>query len=465
MRKKIIPIVPEDLVAIPSEVSRSDRAMWLTKNREKFCILPFINLNTNPDGKIKLCCNVQWDHFVARNKIPLNFGYDDIEEIWKGKYMTDRRQMHFGNTGSRECEVTCYEIEKITGRSPRIGVNELWLQRKDHDPGFSDFLDQTFERDHPAPVEQLPISLEIRFGNQCNLQCIGCWGMSSSLIHEERVQILNKGMLDEPKLKFLKDKFTEDKVAVEKADLRKWYETETFYENFKKMAPLLRSLYTTGGEPTLIKANYKLFQMLLDAKNDWCDIKFTSNMTTWNHDFYCRLEKFKNVEIQMSIDATYELAEYLRYPCEFNKVKDNVWKAVKWASVRPGWKIVCYTVLQAANYKHLPEIWNMLNEVATRYKKPISWWPIVMENPSYLSLGVVPKNDRDEFLVELEDIKVSYDSNEYFKISPHAWDACSSAIANFKYDRELHKQFSSYIRILDKQRKLDGELLLGDLML
>jgi hypothetical protein len=228
----------------------------------------------------------------------------------------------------------------------------------------------------------------------------------NSLTYTEK-EYLDKNYLDEPKLGWLKSKWKTEQTIVDNTDVHNWFETETFYNNFKKMAPTLRRLYTTGGEPTLIKANYKMFEMLLEANNTDCQIEFTSNMTTWNQSFYSKLEKFKNVEIQMSIDGVGEVGEYIRYPSDFTKVRENVDKAVELASTRPGWKIKCYTVLQAMNFKHVMPIWSMLYILSSKHDQQITWWPITLSAPEFLSLSTIPKNIREEY-IELIEKRIVY---------------------------------------------------------
>ena len=110
------------------------------------------------------------------------------------------------------------------------------------------------------------MSLELRLGNQCNLKCLTCWSVSSSLVYNERVDIVKKDILRDNELGWLEPIWKEEIKSVDNYNIDEWYETETFYSNIRKMAPNLRRLYTTGGEPTLIKANYKMLEMLLESR-------------------------------------------------------------------------------------------------------------------------------------------------------------------------------------------------------
>jgi sulfatase maturation enzyme AslB (radical SAM superfamily) len=449
----ILYAVPE----VPGDIEKSKRIDWLTENLKKFCTLPWLNLNTNPNGNIKLCCNIQMDHFVAGDGGAFNLGYHHIDDIWNSMYMDNVRRLHRQNNGSNEC-IECYKIERISGHSPRMGQNVMWINKKDQDTDLSDFLAKVSEEELYAHLDQLPVSLELRLGNQCNLKCITCWGMSSSLIQTERLDIINKGILKEYNLGWLDSKWREETAVVEQTKVTEWYETDIFYENFRKMAPRLKRLYTTGGEPTVIKANYRMLEMLLEAGNKTCSIEFTSNMTTWNQKFYDALSQFENVEIQMSIDGVDDVAEYIRYPTNFKVVRENMHKAAEMASKNPGWRIKSYTVLQALNYKHLVPVWELINELATTYDKHIDWWPITLASPPYLSLSTVPLEERLAYLpTVLEEAKRFEDVSKPFCLSEGTIGAYTDSVRNTAYDEFLNQQFKQYVTFLDDYRAKDAK--------
>lgn len=438
---------------VPSEVPSEKRIDWVTGNLKKFCVLPWLNMNTNPNGNVKLCCSIAMDYFVAGKNRPFNLGYDDIDDIWNSAHMDNVRRLHRQNNGSSDC-TDCYNIEKVSGHSPRLGQNKLWVERKNNDSELSDYLTNVSNEELYAYSDMLPVSLELRLGNQCNLKCITCWGMSSSLIHEERKEMVKSGKLLSNDLESLNDKWKKDIDIVEEADMTEWYETETFYRNFRRMAPRLRRLYTTGGEPTLIKANYRMLEELVAAGNTNCKIEFTSNMTTWNPKFYENLSKFDNVEIQMSIDGIEEVGEYIRYGTEWEKVKENVLKVAEMASVRPGWRLVCYTVLQALNYQYLTGIWEFLSGISFETAKPIDWWPITLTHPPYLNLSVVPLEERQNSLPRiLEEAKRYEPGKQSFALGADAVQALTDSIQNMPYNEQMGKQFISYKNFLDSYRK------------
>lgn len=446
---------------VPDNVPKENRIDWVTENLNRFCVLPWINLNTNPNGDLKLCCSISLDHFVNTMEGPnskiLNLGYDDIGAIWNGPYLDNVRNLHRQNNGSPEC-YECFKMEKVTGHSPRKGQNVVWVNRKKEDKELSDYFTKVSSENLYSFADQLPVSLELRLGNQCNLKCVSCWGMSSSLIQEERKSILGSGILKENKLEWLHERWEDEVKNVDQADVKEWYETETFYNNFKMMAPKLRRLYTTGGEPTLIKANYRMLEELIAADNTSCRVEFTSNMAAWNPKFYEALSKFDNVEIQMSIDGIGSLAEYVRYGSEWSKVKENVNRVVAMAATKPNWRVVCYTVLQAMNYQHMTNIWQFLGEVCRDNRKRIFWWPITLTHPPHLSLAAVPLEERQTAIPKIKEEFRKYTGEESsvttttFQVGTDALKALTDSILNTNFDESLNKRFTTYKNFLDMYR-------------
>lgn len=444
---------------VPKSVPNEQRITWLTENLNRLCVLPWINIHTNPNGDIKLCCSITLDHFVNTMEEPkpkkiFNLGYDDIDEVWNGSYMQNVRNLHRQNNGAREC-YECYKMEKVSSHSPRKGQNAVWMERKNRDKPLSDYFEKVSKEELYSNAEQLPVSLELRLGNQCNLRCVTCWGMSSSLIQEERKSILGSGILKENKLEWLHDRWEDEVKNVDNADVKEWYETETFYNNFKKMAPHLRRLYTTGGEPTLIKANYRMLEELIAAGNTGCRIEFTSNMAAWNPKFYEALSKFDNVEVQMSIDGVKSVGEYIRYGSEWAKVKENVDRIVNMASSRPNWKVACFTVLQAMNYNHITDIWTFLGEIARNNKKRIFWWPITLNHPPHLGLACIPLEERKTAIPKIKEEVRKFpvdNSNDKFQVGEDALKALTDSILNTNYDESLSSKFNTYKNFLNIYR-------------
>ena len=101
------------------------------KKNEKFCLMPFITLNTRPNGQVKPCSQVMGmpglkkdttaeDILNSKNDF-LNLTKDSVEEIWNSKFMQDFRMKKINGEYIEFCE-TCYQEDAMGADSKRSAV-------------------------------------------------------------------------------------------------------------------------------------------------------------------------------------------------------------------------------------------------------------------------------------------------------------------------------------------------------
>jgi hypothetical protein len=152
-----------------------------------------------------------------------------------------------------------------------------------------------------------------------------------------------------------------------------------------------------------------------------------------------------------------DIAELIRYPSDFATVRENIFKAAEMASKRPLWKLKCYTVLQALNYKHLHPIWKLLSEVSRKHRVKIDWWPITLTHPQHLSLAAVPLEERLEYLPTAIEAFEKYASPEgAFTIGTGTKSVYEEGVRNMTYDPELHERLDNYLRFIKDFRQTNG---------
>ena len=394
-----------------------------------FCVFPFFNLNSNTDGSVKLCCNIRENTHVKKNDgTEFNLGYDNIEDIWSSDYMNEvRRNMLLGNEVA-DCK-DCYKHEKLSGSSSRTESNVFWLKQK-HIVRKID----SYRFDHQLePVS----SLELRLGNTCNLSCNSCWGYSSSKSNEERLRIIDK---PETPIYFKKQWQSELSIP---DDINHWFKTDTYKDNIQKTSKHLNRIYITGGEPTLIKENRRLLQDLLDQGNKDCFVSFTTNGTQADSELLELLRQFPNNEVQISLDGVGDQAHYVRYPTDWKQLTQNI-SAI--AAV-PNVKIVFYTVISAYNLNSLGNILTYVDSIAAM--RPVGWYPIMLDNPSYLATHIWPRSARVDARVAIDQLTLSnlkkYVSQNVFQ------KVYDYYLADVEYIDRI-KQFKEFNRIHDEHR-------------
>ncbi len=356
-----------------------------------YCLYPFTNLNSNTEGSVKLCCSINENiHATDENNKEFNFGTHSLEEIWNSQYMkTIRKQMLKGQR-PKACNV-CWKLEDSGIQSSRqSAIVELkhWARPKEYQ----------------SVTPPLPQSLELRLGNFCNLRCNSCWSISSDRVAQERRRIqLN----DHDLPSWLRTEWNHE-LKLEKEANWRWWESDEFIRGVKKLAPTLKRLYLTGGEPTLIKRNIEIMQILLDAGNTDCYIALTTNLTQWNEIFYNTMAQFNHGEIQISIDHVYDKNEYIRYPTRWESIEKNITKLYN--KFPQTLKIKHYTVFQTYNYDAIPDVLDWVHEHRSWYddkekNRLYIWSPIMLDSPSYLDVRIIQPEVRARIIEKLKSYK------------------------------------------------------------
>lgn len=409
--------------------------------RNTFCLYPFVNLNSNTEGSVKLCCSINENlHVKDSNNSELNFRTHSIEEIWNSEYMQDVRNKMLNGERPDACNV-CWRLEDMGIQSSRQSA-------------WAEFKHTKYDMNLIKTVNPpLPSSLELRLGNFCNLRCNSCWSLSSDRIRDERHKIVDKNKNLDP---WLKNEWTSE-ISLADDQNWLWWESDEFLETTKKLAPTLRRLYLTGGEPTLIKKNIEIMQYILDSGNTSCYIALTTNMTNYNEEFFDVMSQFDHGELQISIDDVFDRNQYIRYPTKWKHVEDNIVKL--YYKFSKSWIIKHYTVFQVYNYDNIPNIidWIRLHRsYHEREKERIYIWsPIILENPKYLDARILPKWNRNHAIDELHkylDKNVETDST-YWK---HGITQIIKFLGNDFHDDDhasnLRTKFMYYNDVLDKHR-------------
>lgn len=248
-----------------------------------FCYSPWTNLDIDPLGTMAPCCKFQFD----KDKEKINIQTHTIQQYSKSDFLKQIRSEFIQGNWPSGCE-RCKIEEQNNIESKRNLDNTRWKdQYEQYNLDSNEF-----------------ITASIAFGNTCNLKCIMCGPYASSKWQKEYKTIYG---IDVAHNKFYKNNFVKDLI---------------------KAAPNLIHLDIPGGEPLLsgvLEQKELLGHYIQSGKAQTISLHYTTNATIFPDTEWWEIwSHFKNVDIQLSIDAIGDRYEYIRYPAIWDTTVKNV---------------------------------------------------------------------------------------------------------------------------------------------
>ena len=263
-------------------------------NEDKFCIIPWIHLNTEPNGRVKPCCAYFGEEAG-------NLKDSTLEQIWNNKHLRSMRRSFLQNKIPEGC-LTCTKKEDSGGVSYRKAITERFKHHVEKAKAntLPDGTYETFEI----------IFWDFRFSNICNFKCRMCGHLCSSSWYDDFSPEEKKN-----KVKFLDSSYYG-------TDLMK--HVDNFIDSVEE-------IYFAGGEPLMMLEHYQILDKLIAKERYDVFLRYNTNMSTIKYKDYDLIniwKRFKNVKIFASIDGIDENAEYSRSGTNWSKVEENLKKLV-----------------------------------------------------------------------------------------------------------------------------------------
>ena len=262
--------------------------------------------------------------------------------------------------------------------------------------------------------------LELRLGNFCNLKCIMCGPASSSSIAAER--------------RTYQDRFIKIDAQIGQGTLPYYWKEEEFKQFAQTVLTTnARRVNITGGEPFIIPEVVKFLEMLT-PRCDTVAVSFNTNLTEVGNKLLTTLQKFKNIEISISLEGTGAMNDYVRHPSRWADIESNI-QLLK--QQLPHAKLSINHVLQHTSVYALPDLMafatlhNLYVQITT-----VSGYP-------YLTLNSVPTDHLVPFKAWAES-STDIDRKQRSLIVGTVDSAC--------YDDKLYHKFKEYIDLFDSIR-------------
>jgi len=267
----------------------------MSKTSKYFCPAPFNSVTVTATGRWALCCD-------SRPKYTFANGYKNIKNTsmhdwFESDYMDQIRQSMLDDKPLKECG-NCYQNEK----------------------GGAPSLRQDLLKDFPAvKTKKLKIEYtDIKFGNKCNLRCKMCYPRSSSELMKEWEAL--GWHVDDPMQGTRSDYY--DGYLEENYN---WPMDKKNIQTLLEVTKTVKLLKFTGGEPMINPAMFEFLQHCVDKGHAKDIILYiTTNCTKIHPKFLSLAQKFKQLNLRLSIDGIDKTYDYVRYPGDWNTTFENV---------------------------------------------------------------------------------------------------------------------------------------------
>lgn len=358
------------------------------------------HLYVGTDGNVSPCCE-------ADHRFPLgNINTDSIDNIIHSEKSNQIRNWMSQGYRTVACQ-SCYIKEDKNIVSPRTK----------YDPN-KQIIDIT--------------SLDIRLNNICNFKCRMCSEYFSSAIQQETIKIYGK----DAKLGHEQNLLTAS-LSIERDS------------QFSTIAPYITSnvedIYFAGGEPLMTKEHYQVLDKLIGIKHTNLRLVYNTNLsklTYKNINVIDYWNQFSNVSVRASIDASDDVAEYVRHGTIWSDIVENIRIVKKYA---PNVNLIIASTVSFLTIENLIKLQNKwLNE------KLFDVGDLtlnVLISPSYLSPAALPVHHKQR----LSNIILKHIDTLGETTLAKQWQDVLSYMMNNDYTHTLN-DFKQRTHVLDNHR-------------
>ena len=443
-----------------------------TKSSCTFCVLPWIHLATRPNGDMRLCCTANASGAGENHTVGLiknkdgshaNFGKVTPMEAWNSDFMKNVRTTMLAGEIPASC-TGCFDEESQGIVSKRIWETYTWLN--DEGVDAEELIRQT-EEDGTVP-ERLQY-LDLRLGHTCNIKCVMCSPHDSS-----------KWVADWQKLvPQLEDESVKKQMTWDKKEFNnKWHEKESFWKELYAQVPNLKQVYFAGGEPLMIK-EHKMFiqEIVRQGYQDKVLLRYNSNGLLVDNELIELWSKFRKVKFAVSVDASFERDDYIRFPGKFAEVERTLHML---DNTPDNIHVSMATAVQIFNIKHIPDFLKW--KVNSNFKKMnvglINGVTMggglvnahLVHIPTFLNITILPEEDKQEVRERFAELKTwlwdNYTQDDEFWIhNPKGWRQWEGLLKHMDSQDNSHllSGFKEYVNKLDAIRGLNAANIFPEL--
>ena len=342
---------------------------------DKFCVLPWVSLETSPVGTVRPCCLAE-EEIVDNAGDKFNLATAQFSTIQNSNYMRNLRQEFIDGKQPATCR-KCFREERSGRTSKRMHT----LDRLKH-----------MIPEQNWTVDASPLMfLDLKLGNICNLKCRICGSWSSSTFATEELQWL---------------RWNEDKKENHHYRMLQqgaWpRENPRFWEEIEKVSEQIQYIEFTGGEPFMIREHFNLLKGLVDRNiAGGIEIHYNTNGTQWPEYAEAIWKHFKAVEIAFSIDDVGPRFEYQRSNATWAEVEANITKFKELRSRNTNIQLQVCSTVNVFNVYYLETLADWINTQGFDFV----YWNM-MHEAYYFSISTLPEVAKQAITDQLRNAQV-----------------------------------------------------------
>jgi MoaA/NifB/PqqE/SkfB family radical SAM enzyme len=327
----------------------------------KFCVLPWVSLETSPIGTVRPCCLAE-EEIIDNDGQKFDLNTASFANIQNSGYMQNLRQDFLDAKQPQTCR-KCWREERAGRTSKRMHT----LERLKHM-----LPDQHWTAD-AKPL----MFLDLKLGNICNLKCRICGSWSSSTFAAEELDQLSGN--------------EQKKASYHYQMLRQgaWpRENPVFWSEIDQVVDQIRYIEFTGGEPFMIQEHFDMLQGLVNRGiASQIEIHYNTNGTQWPAQAESIWRHFKTVEIAFSIDDIGTRFEYQRTNAVWADVETNLSQFKQLRDRNANIQLQVCTTVNVFNVLYLEDVANWIDKQGFDFV----YWNM-MHEAYYFSISTLPES-------------------------------------------------------------------------
>jgi MoaA/NifB/PqqE/SkfB family radical SAM enzyme len=342
---------------------------------DKFCVLPWISLETSPIGTVRPCCLAE-DEITDNTGDKFDLNTANFPAIQNSHYMRKLRQEFIDARQPQTCR-KCWREERSGRTSKRMHT----LDRLKH---------MLPEQDWTIDAKPL-MFLDLKLGNICNLKCRICGSWSSSSFATEEINWMPPD---------------QRKTSHHYQMLRQgaWPRENTqFWSEIDQVVEQIQYIEFTGGEPFMIQEHFDMLQGLVDRGiAGRIEIHYNTNGTQWPEQGEAIWKHFKTVEIAFSIDDVGARFEYQRTNAIWTEVETNLARFKQLRDRNSNIQLQVCTTVNVFNVYYIAEVARWIDQQGFDFV----YWNM-MHEAYYFSVSTLPDTVKQAIAVRLATADVS----------------------------------------------------------